>query len=219
MGLTLYSQHALVDLSVNIDFFQTIQSESEGIYKEKGSKFLAFAYPVKNEEDVKAKLELLRKQYYDARHHCYAYIFGNQGEHFRANDDGEPNHSAGDPILGQIRSKEITNTLVVVVRYFGGTKLGVSGLINAYKTAAAQTLDANRIIQCPITKPYRFTFPYESTNTIMKLIADFDLQITNQSFEANCMIDFAVVISQINPLLDQVQLVQDLGNDVKLTQL
>jgi len=115
------------------DTYFTIKHESEGFYKEKGSKFLAFAYPVQDEAAVKERTSELKKVYYDARHHCYAYILGHDGEQYRASDDGEPNHSAGDPILGQIKSNNLTNTLIVVVRYFGGTKLGISGLINAYK--------------------------------------------------------------------------------------
>ena len=135
------------------DSFLTIGQPAEGLYKEKGSKFIGLAFPVKTEDEVKERLEETRKTYYDARHHCYAYILGHEGTQFRANDDGEPNHSAGDPILGQIRSKELTNTLVIVVRYFGGTKLGVSGLINAYKTAAALALDNTSIEENSLPKP------------------------------------------------------------------
>src|SRR5689334_3258152 len=116
--------------------FLTIESVSEGIFKEKGSKFLAFAYPVSSESDIKLRLEELRKKYFDATHHCYAWMLGSDKKHFRAADDGEPNHSAGAPILGQIKSKNLTNVLVVVVRYFGGTKLGVGGLTQAYKAGA-----------------------------------------------------------------------------------
>jgi uncharacterized YigZ family protein len=151
------------------DFYLTVAKDSEGFYKEKGSKFLAFAYPVSNEEEIKEKLEALRKQFYDARHFCYGYIFGLAAEHYRANDDGEPNHSAGDPILGQIKSNELTNTLVVVVRYFGGTKLGVGGLITAYKTAAAEALAQNEIIEKPITKSFTLMFPYEEMNEVQRL--------------------------------------------------
>src|SRR5690242_5641679 len=121
--------------------YQTIEKSSDSIYKEKGSRFLAFARPVSSESDVKKVLESLRKEYFDARHHCFAWILGPEKKLFRAFDDGEPNHSAGDPILGQIRSRNLTNVLVVVVRYFGGTKLGVGGLISAYKTAASDALD------------------------------------------------------------------------------
>ncbi|MEQ9007162.1 MAG: YigZ family protein, partial [Ekhidna sp.] len=118
-----------------MSIYHTIKEKSEGLYKEKGSKYLAFAYPVKSEVEIKEIQESLRKEYYDARHHCFAWVLGMDDQSYRANDDGEPAHSAGDPILGQIRSFELTNVLVVVIRYFGGTKLGVGGLINAYKTA------------------------------------------------------------------------------------
>jgi uncharacterized YigZ family protein len=121
--------------------FRTLRAPAEGIYKEKGSKFLAFAYPVETETDTKVILDALRKQYFDARHHCFAYILGADKPRFRAFDDGEPNHSAGDPILGQIRSRELTNVLVVVIRYFGGVKLGMGGLMAAYKAAAENALD------------------------------------------------------------------------------
>ena len=128
-----------------VEAYKTLSKKGEGVYKEKGSKFLAFAYHVENDEAIRDVLEDIKKVYFDARHHCYAYVLGPERKVFRANDDGEPNHSAGDPILGQINSKELTNTLVVVVRYFGGTKLGVSGLITAYRTAAEEALDAAQI--------------------------------------------------------------------------
>src|SRR6186713_1623645 len=127
--------------------FFTITSASQGIYKEKGSKFLSFAYPVQSESDIKEHIAFLKSEYFDARHHCYAWMLGPERNHFRAFDDGEPNHSAGDPILGQIRSKNLTNVLVVVVRYFGGTKLGVGGLISAYKIAAEEALSKAVIIE------------------------------------------------------------------------
>ena len=198
------------------DSYLTIQTESEGFYKEKGSKFLAFAFPVASEEDVKNRLELLRKQYYDARHHCYGYIYGERSEHYRANDDGEPGHSAGDPILGQIKSRQLTNTLVVVVRYFGGTKLGVSGLITAYKTAAAEALDNNVVISCDITQAMRFSFPYESMNAVMKLVKDLGLNITAQGYEAECTLDVAVIVSKVETLESKVDLMQKTGTTLKL---
>tara|TARA_R110000737_G_scaffold202564_2_gene221752 strand:+ start:1360 stop:1965 length:606 start_codon:yes stop_codon:yes gene_type:complete len=166
--------------------FQSIKATSEGFYKEKGSKFLALAFPVRTEDDIKNRLDDLRKQYYDARHHCYAYILGNKGDKYRANDDGEPNHSAGDPILGQIRSKDLTNTLVVVVRYFGGTKLGVSGLITAYKTAAKEALDAAEVIETTIKDEVLIDFSYEQTSDVMRLAKEFNLEIQNQTFQETC---------------------------------
>ena len=144
------------------DTYRTLASPSEGLYKEKGSKFLAFAYPVHNLDDIKAHLEQLRKDYFDARHHCYAYILGPRKDAFRANDDGEPSGTGGRPIHGQLLSADLTDTLIVVVRYFGGILLGASGLANAYKTAARDAIDHATIIEKTIDVRYRFLFAYEA---------------------------------------------------------
>ena len=178
------------------DFFQTIKQTSDGLYKEKGSKFLSFAFPVNDVAEIKTRLEELRKQYYDARHYCYAYVLGQTGDAIRVNDDGEPGHSAGDPILGQIKSRELTNTLVVVVRYFGGTKLGVSGLINAYKTAASEALDSNSIIKVPILKSIKIRFEYPLLNAVMKLIKDEGLKIESQEMGMSCEMSLGVIQSR-----------------------
>ena len=178
------------------DFFQTIKQTSDGLYKEKGSKFLSFAFPINDVAEVKTRREELRKQYYDSRHYCYAYILGKTGDTFRANDDGEPGHSAGDPILGQIKSRELTNTLVVVVRYFGGTKLGVSGLINAYKTAASEALDSNSIIKIPILKSIKIRFEYPLLNAVMKLIKDEELKMESQEMGMSCEMTLGVIQSR-----------------------
>ena len=170
------------------DTYRSIDKPSTGIYKEKGSKFLSFAYPVKDEEEIQELIHQLRKQYYDARHHCYAYILGKDMETYRANDDGEPNHSAGDPILGQIRSQELTQVLIVVVTYFGGTKLGVGGLIRAYKTAAAEALLSAHTIIKTVMVPLAFTFEYLSMDEIMRTIKRYDLKIIAQEFDNNCLI-------------------------------
>ncbi len=170
------------------DKFLTLGKESTGMYKEKGSKFLSFAYPISAEENIKPILAGLRKKYYDARHHCYAYLLGNDQKVFKANDDGEPNHSAGDPILGQIRSHGLTNVLIVVVRYFGGTKLGVGGLIKAYKKAAGEAIDNNEVIEGVLTSEISFTFDYNHTNEVMRIIAMYDMEIINQSFQSICEI-------------------------------
>lgn len=172
--------------------YLTFSIISEGLFKEKGSKFLAFAYPVKTEQEVKDILEILRKKYFDARHHCYAYMLGKNRDIFRANDDGEPNHSAGDPILGQIRSHSLTNVLIVVVRYFGGTKLGVGGLINAYKTAAAESISNNQIIEAEDRQELILHFGYPEMNQVMKLVKDYDLEIAAQKFDNNCEINLSV---------------------------
>lgn len=174
------------------DTFLTLKMESEGLYKEKGSKFLSFAYPVQNEEEVKEKLALLKKKYHDARHHCYAYILGKNQELYRANDDGEPNHSAGDPILGQIRSNQLTHVLIVVVRYFGGTKLGVGGLITAYKIAAAQSIANNEIITEIVRHDLIIGFDYLAMNEVMKIIKDADLEIIAQNFDNSCTVTLRI---------------------------
>ncbi|MFT6871040.1 MAG: putative YigZ family protein [Roseivirga sp.] len=198
------------------DSFLTISSPSEGLYKEKGSKFIALAFPVESVVEVKESLEGLRKEYYDARHHCYAYVLGHAGDEVRANDDGEPNHSAGDPILGQIKSKNLTNTLVVVIRYFGGTKLGVSGLITAYKTAAAEALDASQIIQKDITENITLRFPYDEMNGVMKLVKDLDLKIKRQDYDSLCVMHLEVIISQMGNLKEKVTLLNDLSHPIEL---
>lgn len=197
------------------DSFLTISKTSEGLYKEKGSKFIALAFPARTEEQVKEKLEEVKKTYYDARHHCYAYILGADGAQYRANDDGEPNHSAGDPILGQIRSRELTNTLVVVVRYFGGTKLGVSGLINAYKTAASEALEQNKVVEKLITRSVRFKFPYEEMNEVMKLVNDFEMEITDQKFEMECQLNAEVIVSKVEEFENKATLLQNLGHSIQ----
>lgn len=174
------------------DSYLTLKTISEGLYKEKGSKFLAFAYPVDTEEQIKEILDGLRKKYYDARHHCYAYMLGKNQDIYRANDDGEPNHSAGDPILGQIRSHQLTNVLIVVIRYFGGTKLGVGGLISAYKIAAAEAIQNNEIITAIVHSRLGVDFDYLAMNDVMKIIKDFDLQIVNQEFDNICRLEIQV---------------------------
>jgi uncharacterized YigZ family protein len=174
------------------DTYLTLSKISESLYKEKGSKFLAFAYPINEEGDVKKILDKLKKHYYDANHHCYAYILGKNQDQYRTNDDGEPNHSAGDPILGQIRSNELTNPLIVVIRYFGGTKLGIGGLITAYKTAAAEAIGNNEIIQAIVKKKVKLEFDYLVMNYVMRLVKDFDLEIINQSFDNTCQMTILI---------------------------
>lgn len=166
--------------------FHTITSVTEGIYKEKGSRFLAFAFPVSDEQQVKERVEGLKKQYYDARHHCYAYILGLKKQSFRANDDGEPNHSAGDPILGQIRSRNLTNCLVVVVRYFGGIKLGVGGLVTAYKAAAEDALEKAQVITIYSQTTFSLTFGYEVTAEVERALSEFDIVYLEKLYQADC---------------------------------
>jgi uncharacterized YigZ family protein len=199
--------------------YRTIQQSAEGIYKEKGSKFLAFAYPVNSEAAVREKLEALRKEYFDARHHCYAWMLGPERKMFRANDDGEPNHSAGDPILGQIRSKELTNILVVVVRYFGGTKLGVGGLINAYKISAEDALNHAVIIELEVTEPITILYDYASTPEVMKLVKDFDLKIISQDFANGCSMDAEIRLKVKDSFTEKVKLMKALGTTIDVPAL
>jgi uncharacterized YigZ family protein len=166
--------------------YHTLAQPTEGFYKEKGSKFLAFAFPVLSEEEVKQSLEKLRQEYSDARHHCYAYILGANQEHYRAYDDGEPNNSAGTPILNQIRSFGLSNVLVVVIRYFGGTKLGISGLVSAYKSAAQEALEQGEIIEKVLQSRVVIEYPYAQTSRVKQLIQQFNMEIISQDFAEAC---------------------------------
>lgn len=176
-------------LSVSTDTYRTIRTAvSDGIYKAKGSKFLAFAYPIDHVDQVKPLLEILRAEYYDARHHCFAYRLGLSGEQWRAVDDGEPSGTAGRPIHGQLLSAQLTNILVVVVRYFGGTKLGVSGLINAYKEATVDVLSRAIVVCKTIDVDYELQFNYVSMNEVMRIIRDFDARILWQTCDNLCQL-------------------------------
>jgi uncharacterized YigZ family protein len=174
------------------DIYYTLAQVSEATFKDKGSKFMAFAYPADNEAVIKEYLQQLRKKYFDATHHCYAYIWGEKSENYRANDDGEPNNSAGMPILGQIRARNLTNVLVVVVRYFGGTKLGVSGLVQAYKTASAEALDNALIIEKHCLEEFKVQFEYPQMNQVMKILKEVEAHISAQTMDLNCVINFSV---------------------------
>lgn len=174
------------------DTYRTITTTSEGYYKEKGSKFIAFALPAENETEVKQHLERIKKEYYDARHHCFAYRLGADKLVYRVNDDGEPSGTAGRPIFGQIQSNDLTNILIVVIRYFGGTKLGVRGLINAYKTASIDALEKAKIITKTVNDVYEVKYQYEKMNSVMKIVKDEGLNIFDQQFEIDCSIKFVV---------------------------
>ena len=174
------------------DTYKTIAGPSEGIYREKGSKFIALAFPVQSEAEVKEKLAEIQKQYFDARHHCYSYILGPNKDAYRLNDNGEPSGTAGRPIHGQLLSKDLTNTLVIVVRYFGGIKLGVSGLINAYKTAAKDALDAATIIEKTVDETYKVSFDYSVMNSVMQLLKDPYVTILGQGYEGRYLITFKI---------------------------
>ena len=169
------------------DTYKTIDIASEEtLFKEKGSKFFGYAFPVLSEDDVKDCLEVLKKKHHSARHFCYAYQIGVEHTQYRANDDGEPNNSAGLPIYGQIQSFEVTNTLIVSVRYFGGTKLGVGGLISAYKKSAQLALTASEIIEKTINVQFKLTFNYDLMNPVMRIIKEKQIEIVHQKLEMDC---------------------------------
>lgn len=194
--------------------FRTIAKPAEGSYREKGSRFLAFAFPVLSEEEINDHLAQLQRKYHDARHHCYAWRLGAEGERFRAFDAGEPNHSAGDPILGQIRSKDLTNVLVVVVRYFGGVKLGVGGLVTAYKTAAEDALANAVIVEREIVEPIVITYDYAATADVMRLVREFSLQIRDQQFGAQCKLMAEYSARHKERLLSKLSLMTAMGVNV-----
>ena len=177
------------------DTYSSIASRSDGLFKDLGSRFIAQAYPVESEEQVKDTVERLRKEYHDARHHCYAYRIGLYGSLWRANDDGEPSGSAGRPILGQIDSAGLSVILVVVVRYFGGIKLGIPGLIRAYKSATADALAQASVVEKVAGKDFRVTFPYLSMNSVMKVVKDLSLPQRDQSFADECGLVLRVRLS------------------------
>lgn len=178
------------------DSYLEVVGSSKGLYKDKGSKFITYAYSVKSEEDVKQRLAEVKKQEYAARHHCYAYILNPDKSAQRDSDDGEPSNTAGKPILGQLLSRELTNTLVVVVRYFGGVKLGVSGLITAYRAAASEALEDITIEKRFVKDVFTVYFKYPEMNNVMRMIKDNALEIINQDFELECTLTFCVKKSQ-----------------------
>ena len=174
------------------DAYRSIAARSEGLFKDNGSRFIALAFPVETEDQVREIVASLRKEYHDARHHCYAYRLGYRGDRFRANDDGEPSGSAGRPILGQIDSMGLSDVLVVVVRYFGGIKLGIPGLIRAYKTSTADALGQAEIIEKVAGKRFRLTFDYLSMNGVMKVLKDLGLTPVGQDFGLQCSLEVRV---------------------------
>ena len=175
------------------DTYKTITKPSEEVlYKEKSSKFFGYAYPITSEEQVKTHIENLKKLHHSARHWCYAWQLGKSYEHYRANDDGEPTNSAGMPIYGQLQSFDVTNVLVVVVRYFGGTKLGVGGLIQAYKTSAQMALEASKIVQRTIDQTFILKFDYPEMNIVIRIINDENISVVDRKMELKCEFEIAV---------------------------
>ena len=191
--------------------------QGEGIYSEKRSKFLAFAIPVQTLDDVKREVEAYQKKYYDARHVCYAYRLGERRELFRANDNGEPSGTAGKPILGQIDSRELTNVLVIVVRYFGGIKLGTSGLIVAYKAAAAEALDATEHVEKTINGEILLKFSYPLLNDVLRIVKEENPRIVEQIFDNECVVRLSIRLSRMPRLRDRYEkLVIDSRNDLRI---
>ncbi len=165
--------------------YKTIEDESRGLFKDRGSRFIAIALPVTTQDEIKVHLERLRKEYHDARHHCFAWVLGHHRSDWRANDDGEPSGTAGRPILGQINSNELTDILIVVIRYFGGTLLGTGGLINAYRSAAADAIDNGKIVVRHLTERWRITFPYPAMNEVMKVLKEEECTQSEHRYSGN----------------------------------
>lgn len=193
------------------DTYRTIEAKAKGLYKEKGSRFIAFAFPVHTEEEIKGILEELRGKYYDARHHCYAYRLGADKQRFRINDDGEPSSTGGKPIFGQIVSNDLTNILIVVVRYFGGIKLGVSGLINAYRTAAADALDHAVVVEKTEDETVRIKFSYAVLNDVMRIIKDMEPVVLERNFELECRMTLALRKTLLPVLQERLLQVESLS--------
>lgn len=179
------------------DTYKSIAAPSEGIYKEKGSKFLAFAYPVETEGEVKALVEKVRKEYYDARHHCYAYRLGLKGDVWRYNDDGEPSSTAGRPIFGQIQSAGLSDVLIVVVRYFGGIKLGVPGLIRAYRSAAAAAIGAGKVVDKVASEGFSVTFDYAAMDKVMRVLKEMGIAPSGYTAESSCRMEMRVRLGDV----------------------
>ena len=196
------------------DTYHTIAGPAEGLYKEKGSKFLAFAFPVHSVEEVKQHLDRLRKEYFDARHHCYAYILGPRKDAYRVNDDGEPSGTGGRPIHGQLLSADLTDTLIVVVRYFGGILLGASGLANAYKAAARDAIGNAEVVEKTIDVSYRLHFEYALMNDVMRMLKELGVQPRNQEFNLDCRMDVSVRQSQSVRVYDALSKLYGLGIEV-----
>ncbi len=184
------------------DTYKSIGSASEGLFKDNGSRFIALAYPVETESEIKEIVASLKKEYHDARHHCYAYRLGYKGDIFRANDDGEPSSSAGRPILGQIDANGLSDILIVVVRYFGGIKLGIPGLIRAYKTSSADAIGNASIIEKTASRKFRLHFGYLNMNDVMKMVKEMSLTPAKQEFDMECSMELTVRLSYVERFLD-----------------
>lgn len=204
MLLTNFEPMEISDCTKCQDSYKSIAGQSSGLFKDNGSRFIALAYPVESETEVKEIVSSLKREYYDARHHCYAYRIGYKGDVYRANDDGEPSSSAGRPILGQIDSNGLSDILIVVVRYFGGIKLGIPGLIRAYKSSSADAISNAKIINKIAMKNYRLEFGYMEMNGVMKIIKDMGIEQKGQDFGENCMLRVAVRLASEKDFLERV---------------
>ena len=192
------------------DTYQTIAAPSEGIYTEKRSKFIAMALPVHTVDEVKTMLDTYQKKYYDARHVCYAYMLGAERKDYRSNDNGEPSGTAGKPILGQINSHNLTDILVIVVRYFGGIKLGTSGLITAYRAAAAQAIDAATVVEKTVDEEVTFFFEYPMMNDVMRIVKEEGPSIVSQGYDTDCSMTLRIRRSLMPRLLHRLEKVETL---------
>ena len=194
-----------------MDLYKTIKEKAEGTYSEKRSKFLAFAIPVSTVDEVKTLVAEYQKKYYDARHVCYAYMLGAERKEFRANDNGEPSGTAGKPILGQINSNELTNILIIVVRYFGGIKLGTSGLIVAYRLAAAEAIAAAEIIEKTVDEDVKGKFEYPMMNEVMKVVKDMEPQIVSQDFDMDCRMTLRIRKGEAERMKEKLKKIETLS--------
>jgi uncharacterized YigZ family protein len=201
---------------VSTDVYRTIKETAEGEISEKRSKFLAFAHPVKNVDEVKEWVEYYQKKYYDARHCCYAYMLGPERKDFRANDNGEPSGTAGKPILGQINSYELTDILIVVIRYFGGIKLGTSGLIQAYKAAAIEAIEAADIIEKTVDEDVTFYFEYPFMNQVMRIVKEEEPSIVRQGYDNDCSMTLRIRKGNMSRLKDRLEKVETLRFDSEI---
>ena len=197
------------------DIFRTIEEEAEGLYKEKGSKFIASIHPIRSEEQVKQIMTDIKEMYYDARHHCYAFALGPKRERTRAVDDGEPSSTAGKPILGQIVSNDLTDVLIVVVRYFGGTKLGVSGLIHAYREAAIDAINNTTIIEKTVDVNFTIYYGYFVMNDVMKIIKEENPIVHSREFEMECKMEMSIRKSDSERLLSRLEAVDTLRIEIE----
>ncbi len=191
------------------DRYQTLKKSSKGLFKDRGSRFIALAYPVREEDEIKETLAALRKEYHDARHHCYAWKIGPGEDRYRVNDDGEPSGSAGRPILGQFLSGDLSDILVVVIRYFGGTLLGVSGLIRAYRSATADALAQAEIVERRVELKLELHFPYADMNAVMRLVKEYKPHILEQNFDMECTLKLSVWIRQLPSLIAKLSKIEN----------